>query len=167
MMLRAADLRLGAAIAAAILLVLQPSRAAAAESLAGPIEARVLEVLDGDSLRVIVHVWLGQHIETLVRIRGIDAPERRGRCAGEIAAAAEATATLGRLVGSGPVILHRVAGDKYFGRVLADVTSDAGVELAPAMLAGGFARAYDGAGARRGWCDKAAQPPETVLGTVR
>jgi len=146
---------------------LQPSRASTAESLAGPLEARVVEVLDGDSLRVIVHVWLGQHIETLVRIRGIDAPERRGRCAGEIAAAAEATATLGRLVGSGPVILHRVAGDKYFGRVLADVTSDAGVELAPAMLAGGFARAYDGAGARRGWCDKAAQPPETVLGTVR
>jgi endonuclease YncB( thermonuclease family) len=105
-------------------------------------------------------------VETLVRIRGIDTPERHGGCAREIAAASMATAALGQLVGTAPVVLSRIAGDKYFGRVLADVTSASGVELASAMLAGGFARPYDGR-ARSGWCEESAKSAETVLGTIR
>jgi len=141
--------------------------AMAAETLEGPVRARVIEVVDGDSLRVVVHVWLGQHIETLVRIRGIDTPERQGTCPGEKAAAAAATAALSRMIGSGPVVLSRIAGDKYFGRVLADVASGDGVPLGPAMLQSGLARPYDG-GARRPWCDREkAKPEETVVGNVR
>lgn len=69
------------------LIVLRPAPAVPAETLDGPVSARVLEVVDGDSLRVVVQVWLGQHIETLVRIRGIDTPERRRACPGESATA--------------------------------------------------------------------------------
>ena len=135
-----------------------------AETLDGPVSARVLEVVDGDSLRVVVQVWLGQHIETLVRIRGIDTPERRGACPGESASAKAATAALSRLVGPGPVVLSRIAGDKYFGRVLADVTSDDGVSLGEAMLHSGLARGYDGR-TRESWCDREkARPGETVVG---
>lgn len=149
------------------ILALPAGRAMSAEMLEGPFPARVIEVVDGDSLRVVVQVWLGQHIETLVRIRGIDTPEQRGACPGESAAAQLATAALSRLVGPGPVVLSRIAGDKYFGRVLADVTSDDGVSLAEAMLHSGLARAYDGR-ARRAWCDpEKAKPGETVVGNVR
>jgi endonuclease YncB( thermonuclease family) len=112
-------------------------------------------------------VWLGQHIETLVRIRGIDTPERSGACPGEGEAALAATAALSRLIGSGPVVLSRIAGDKYFGRVLADVTSGDGVSLGQAMLHSGLARLYDGK-TRRSWCDRErAKPGETVVGNVR
>lgn len=141
-----ARLAFGAAI-----LVLGPSPAIPAEMLEGPFNARVLEVIDGDSLRVVVRVWLDQHIETLVRIRGIDTPERRGACPEERAGAAAAAEALNRLIGPGPVVLSRIAGDKFFGRVLADVRSDEGVAIADAMLHSGLARAYSGS-TRKGWC---------------
>jgi endonuclease YncB( thermonuclease family) len=138
---------------------------ASAETLDGPVHGRVIEVVDGDSLRVVVHVWLGQHIETLVRIRGIDTPELHGACPGESKAALAATAALSRLIGPGPVVLSRIAGDKYYGRVLADVVSGDGISLATAMLHSGLARAYDG-GARKPWCGpEKAKPAETVVGT--
>jgi endonuclease YncB( thermonuclease family) len=159
-MLRAFPLTLG-------VLAFASEPAVPSEMLDGPLRARVLEVVDGDSLRVVVKVWLGQHIETLVRIRGIDTPERRGACPDESAAAQAATAALSRLIEPGTVVLSHIAGDKYFGRVLADVTADGGISLREAMLHSGLARIYDG-GARRSWCDRErAKPRESVVENVR
>jgi micrococcal nuclease len=122
------------------------------DTLAGPVEARVLSVLDGDTFRAEAHVWPGHRITVNVRIRGIDAPEMKARCPAERSAARTARQTLADLLGGGPVSIGNIAGAKYYGRVLADVSTSNGTAVAPAMLARSLVRPYGG-GRRRGWCD--------------
>lgn len=130
--------------------------AAAAESLAGPVAARVLRVLDGDTIEVRAHIWLGQEVATRVRLAGVDAPELKGACAHERAMATRARAYLAaRLVtvdGSPvQVSLSEIRSGKYGGRVLARVRTAGGEDLSRALLAAGLARPYAGK-ARRSWC---------------
>jgi endonuclease YncB( thermonuclease family) len=127
-----------------------------AEMLPGPYAASIERVVDGDTLAVRVTIWLQQDIRVLVRVRGVDAPEIRGRCESEKSRAAAATAELARLVADGPVILTAIEGDKYFGRVVADVATREGGNVGAALLAAGVARAYDG-GARQSWCEIGAR----------
>jgi micrococcal nuclease len=94
--------------------------------LPGPIPAEVVEVIDGDTLRVRAQVWIDLELETLVRLRGIDTPELRGQCEAEKARARAAKEALARLAAGGQ-------------------------DLAQAMIAAGHARAYAG-GERQGWC---------------
>lgn len=124
---------------------------AAAEVFAGPVEARVLRVIDGDTFLAEALVWPGHSVRVSVRIRGIDAPEMRGRCAAEKAAAREARAALAALLGDGPVTVSNIGGAKYYGRVLADVADGEGRAVAPALLRLGLARPYDG-GRRPPFC---------------
>jgi micrococcal nuclease len=119
--------------------------------LPGPIPAEVVEVIDGDTLRVRAQVWIDLELETLVRLRGIDTPELRGQCEAEKARARAAKEALARLAAAGPVALTQVEYEKYAGRVLADVGTAGGQDLAQAMIAAGHARAYAG-GERQGWC---------------
>ncbi|MYZ50049.1 thermonuclease family protein [Propylenella binzhouense] len=123
----------------------------AAEILAGPYAAEVETVVDGDTIAVRVPIWIGQEIRVLVRIRGVDAPEKRARCEGERRLSDRATAALAGLVAGGRVTLRDIAGDKYWGRVVADVSAPDGTDLGRALLARALVRAYDG-GARGGWC---------------
>lgn len=133
----------------------------AAERLAGPVEAEVLRVIDGDSMVVRARIWLGQTVEIHVRLAGIDTPELRGKCAEEKERAAAARDALALLVAEGPVRLSDVETDKYGGRVLARVATHRHGDLARALIAGGHARAYEG-GARGGWCRLAATLPLEV-----
>lgn len=125
--------------------------------LPGRYEAQALRVVDGDTFLARVPVWFGQDVETLVRLRGVDAPELKARCAAEADGAARARAALADLLASGRVSLSQVGGDKYFGRVVATVTvSDPGEAFPPtdvgaALVAAGLARPYDGR-ARGSWC---------------
>ncbi len=128
---------------------------ARAETLSGPVAADVIRVIDGDTLALRARIWIGIDIVVNARIRGIDAPELRGRCAAEQAAAEDARSHLEALVGTAGVRLRRVENDKYAGRVLADVVTDEGTDLAAAMLAAGLVRPYDG-GSRAPWCDVAS-----------
>lgn len=123
----------------------------AGQTLAGPYTATVERVVDGDTLAVRVPVWIGQELTVLVRVRGIDAPERKGRCAAERALAKRASAYLAAMVAGGPVRLTRISGGKYFGRVLADVTTANGNDVARRLLGRKLARPYRGK-ARAGWC---------------
>lgn len=125
--------------------------AAAAELFPGPVEARVLRVIDGDTFLAEALVWPGHSVTVSVRIRGIDAPEMRSRCAAEKAAARRARSALARLVGDGPVSISAIGGAKYYGRVLADVADARGRPVAAAMLRLGMARPYDG-GRRVSFC---------------
>lgn len=122
-----------------------------ADVLPGPYLGTVERVVDGDTLAVRVTVWLELNLRVLVRVRGIDAPEVRGRCDLEQSRAAKATVALQKLVGSGAVVLTDIEGDKYFGRVLADVGTPDGKDVGATLLAGGFVRSYDGR-ARAAWC---------------
>jgi len=137
-----------------------PSNAMAGEFLEGPVAAMVERVVDGDTLAVRAKVWLGQEIVVLVRLRGIDAPELRGDCADEIARAGSAAAALASYIGAGPVTLRRIEGDKYFGRVVADVTAPVG-DLGALLVNRGLVRPYQG-GARAPWCEA-----ELVVGAGR
>ena len=134
------------------LVMAQPGHAG--ERIAGPVAARVLRVVDGDTLIVEAAIWIGQRIVVNARIRGIDAPELRGHCRREKAMARAARDTLSRIAETGGVTLTDIENDKYGGRVVADVATDDGVDLGKHMRASGLARAYDG-GARGGWCDLA------------
>jgi endonuclease YncB( thermonuclease family) len=147
----------------ALLAAFLASNASAAEGVAGPYAATVERVVDGDTIAVRVTVWLDLDLRVLVRVRGIDAPELRGRCEFEKKRAVAAMGALGQLVAAGPLTLTNVESDKYFGRVVADVASAKGADIAAAMLAGGFARPYAG-GSRGGWCEIGAREagPDTV-----
>jgi endonuclease YncB( thermonuclease family) len=54
-----------------------------------PVE--VLRTLDGDTFEARVHLWPGLEMTTRVRLRGIDAPELKARCAGELQMAQQAS----------------------------------------------------------------------------
>ncbi len=123
----------------------------ATETLPGPLPARVLEVIDGDSLDVRARIWLGQEVRIRVRLAGIDTPERRGRCPEERAAAAAAKQRLAVLAGTGEVWLLDIRYGKFAGRVLARVLDARNRDFAREMLRSGHARAYDG-GRRPDWC---------------
>jgi len=128
---------------------------AEAAELPGPYRAEVERVVDGDTLAVRARIWLGQDVAVLVRLRGIDAPELRARCAAERELAEAAKAALSSLVGEGGVTISKVEEDKYGGRVVADVARADGKDLSALLLASGHARAYAGGG-RVFWCGESA-----------
>jgi endonuclease YncB( thermonuclease family) len=56
------------------------------------------------------------------------------------------------LLGEGEVTIYNIGPDKYNGRIVADAATRRTENVSAALLAGGFARRYDG-GRRGGWCD--------------
>lgn len=128
--------------------------AEARDVLAGPVEAEVVRVVDGDTLAVRARIWLGQTVEVDVRLAGIDAPELRGKCAEERQRAEAARAYLARLAEGKSVRLTEVARDKFGGRVVAHVASDEAPDFSAALSANGHARSYAGK-TRGGWCEVA------------
>lgn len=137
-------------LALAVSLSLGPS-ARAAEVLPGPVAADVVRVIDGDTLDVLARVWLGQTVQVRVRLDGVDAPELRGRCAGERAQAEEVRSWLVRQLAGRSIALRQVRLGKYAGRVVARVELDGGQDLSVMLLQAGLARPYDGR-RRADWC---------------
>lgn len=113
--------------------------------------AEVLRVIDGDTFEARVRVWPGLDVVTHVRLRGIDAAELHARCADELAKAEAARAALQTLLDQGGVTVTRVSLDKYGGRVDASVATRGTADVSAAMLAAGWARAYNGR-KRGSWC---------------
>lgn len=120
--------------------------------LPGPIPARVLRVVDGDTVQVRARIWLSQDVETNVRLAGIDTPEKRGKCQAEREAAEQAQAfSAEHLTVDSWVSLHDVIADKFGKRVVARVVSAQGQDVAAQLLANGLARPYGG-GTKASWC---------------
>ena len=145
------DSRLTFILLGSAALALPGKPASAAKLFHGPVEATVLEVLDGDTFLAEALVWPGHAVRVNVRIRGIDAPEMKARCRAERAAAERARDALAVLFGDGPVAISNIAGAKYYGRVLADVTTADGQGVASVLLGEELVRPYGG-GRRAGWC---------------
>lgn len=135
---------------ALFLFLLLPAAAQARDVLPGPITGEVLEIIDGDTFRAKLHIWVGQHIEILVRVEGIDTPEKRGKCASERVKAEQARQALEKLLQNG-FSLTDIRNEKYAGRVLAKVAAS-GRDVAGQLQAAGHARVYKG-GKRGGWCE--------------
>jgi micrococcal nuclease len=121
--------------------------------LPGPVFGEVLDVLDGDTITVRMKVWIGQDVETHVRIAGIDTPELKARCKSERDHAEAAKAALAQLLADGKVTLYNIRLEKYAGRVLAQAVNTDGTVIANHMIAKGHARPYHGA-KRQSWCDR-------------
>lgn len=145
------DSRLTSILLGSAALALAGGSASAAKLFRGPVEARVLEVLDGDTFLAEAIVWPGHAVRVNVRIRGIDAPEMKARCAAERLVAEKARDALAVLFHQGEVAISNISGAKYYGRVLADVTTADGRAVAPLLLGEKLVRPYDG-GRRAPWC---------------
>jgi len=132
---------------------LPPARSLPPDSpaLSAVYPAEVVRVLDGDTFEARVRVWPGLEITTKVRLRGIDAPELRARCAEERIQAEAARDALSALLGQGRVGISQVSLDKYGGRVVAEASARNTASIAEALLAGGHVRRYGG-GRRESWC---------------
>jgi endonuclease YncB( thermonuclease family) len=113
--------------------------------------AQVLRVLDGDTFEARMRVWPGLDMTTRVRLRGIDAPELRARCAEERVRAEAARAALEALLAEGGVAIRGVTLDKYGGRVDAEASTRRTPDVSAALMRDGHARGYDG-GRRASWC---------------
>jgi len=131
--------------------------------IAGPVAADVVKVRDGDTVEVEAHVWPMHSVHVAVRLRGIDAPEKRGHCEAEKAAAARAAARLTELVEGGTVELTEIAGDKYYGRVLARLSVPGHDDLGGTLLEEGLVAPYEG-GKRRDWCSDQALRSGLAIG---
>lgn len=129
----------------ALTLMVSPVASVARDEIEGPVAAEVLRVIDGDTLLVEARPWPQQTMEVYVRIRGIDAPEMHSSCAEVRRAGIDARHALEGLTSGSPEIrLTHIEGDKYFGRILANVTLSDGRDPAQNLLDEGMVRAYDG-----------------------
>jgi endonuclease YncB( thermonuclease family) len=137
------------AIVVLVLLLLAPA-VCAAERLDGPVPARLLGVVDGDSVEVEARIWLGQSVRTLVRLRGIDTPELHGRCQAEREKAEAAKRFLAQQAAA-ELELTDIGRDKYGGRVIARVSAQ-GRDLGDQMIGSGLAVRYNGARKTNPWC---------------
>jgi micrococcal nuclease len=127
--------------------------------MAGPYRAEAIRVVDGDTFEARLRIWFNQEVIVLIRLDGVDAPELKGRCPQETRLAQEARDALTAILTSGAVSVRDLHADKYNGRavaraVVADGSSLEGDDVGALLIAGGYARAYDGR-ARSPWCGAA------------
>ncbi len=136
--------------ALAFLLILVVAPAFAAETIPGPVSAKVISVYDGDTITVDALPWPGMTIRTSVRLDGVDTPEIRGRCQAEKDLAIKARDFVRAKVGT-TVKLYQIRHGKYAGRVVARVKTVTGDDIATALISAGLGREYYG-GRRESWC---------------
>ena len=132
------------------------SQAATAQITA---QAVVVDAYDGDTITVEAEIWPDISWSGSVRVRGVDTPEIRGRCATEKALAIVARDFVRGLLIDATVTLSDVEHDLYGGRFLATILLDDGQDLAGLLIANGYGRPYEG-GRRQSWCDGLPANPE-------
>jgi len=111
---------------------------------------KLVRVVDGDTIRVDLPCDLPIVCHNQpVRLRGIDTPELRSKCAAERELAQSARAALQAMLENAHLRLSDIDRDKY-GRLLAHVFAD-DLNVGAKMLSAGLARAYGG-DRRKGWC---------------
>ncbi len=118
---------------------------AASRQIDGPVLAHLVKVVDGDTVLVEAMPWPDNKVSTYVRLRGIDAPELKSKCPTFRKAALRAKEELTDLmVGQDIVSLTAISGDKYFGRVVADLALQDGMRPAQHLLEAGLVEPYQG-----------------------
>lgn len=145
------------AVSVLLLCLLANNQAAAdtkrAQVVTGPVAAEVVRVIDGDTILVLAQPWPQHSVEVYVRLRGIDAPETRSQCPSLREMAKTAQVMLQELIaGDRRIFLTDIEGDKFFGRVVADVYLSNGRNPAHDMIAAGLANIYQGGKKHRSHC---------------
>ena len=119
-----------------------------AAEFSGLARAQVERVIDGDTVKMRVAIWLEQEILISVRLSGVDTPELfRPKCEAERALALEAKSFVEDFLQGGEAELIDIEQGKYAGRVVARIEAD-GEALGSALVAAGL-----GVRANKGnWC---------------
>lgn len=129
-----------------VFLVLTAIPAAGAGFL--PMPADVVKVLDGDTVRVKVAIWIDQEILVSVRLPGIDAPEVfRPECAQEKKHGELARIFAEDFLDGHDITIHDMERGKYAGRIVARIEAD-GRDLGTALLDANLATTE----AENPWC---------------
>ena len=141
-------------IALFLIIVLSPIELNAKDQLTNNYPIEIIEVKDGDTLKVMVHQWLDTWLTTSVRVYGIDTPEKswRGKCDEEKALGELATAFTKEWVKGQELYITNISNDKFGGRVDALVVRSNGEQLGEALIAKGLAKPYFGK-KKSSWCD--------------
>lgn len=105
--------------------------------------AKVVEVVDGDTLRLDLDLGLRMRSVQPVRLAGVDCPEH-GTAAGDAA-----TGYVRSLLQPGDTVTVATRKPDKYGRVLGSVDVD-GTDLATTLIRLGHGRPYDG-GAKAAW----------------
>jgi micrococcal nuclease len=116
--------------------------------------AKVLKVIDGDTLDVMIDLGFNIHHKARVRLYGVNTPESRTKDLAEKEMGLKAkTFTADWTARHQTVFLKTIAGkDDKYGRILAQIYSDKDVKseqtacLNEDIVSSGYARAYFGAG---------------------
>lgn len=122
----------------------------AKEILDGPFDFELVEVIDGDTFRAKVKIWLGQTVTVKVRLKGVDTPEMNGKCTAEKELARQAKAFAEKWLKENQTQLVNVHYGTYAGRVLATTRQPDGMTLSTALLSQKLAKPYRGRKAH--WC---------------
>ena len=131
-------------------LILATTPAWAGSDIAGPVDAVVERVVDGDTVRVSARIWVDQYVSVSVRLKDVDAPELfRPQCPAEKEKAQAAKDFVEGMLGAGAVTLRDITHDKYGGRVAAYLQTSSGDDVGDALIAEGLAVA---AGDDDPWC---------------
>jgi endonuclease YncB( thermonuclease family) len=117
----------------------------------------VVEVTDGDTIKVTIPGLPPELNPVGVRLLGINTPETGGRAAcvrekelGERAKSAARRLVADALKAGRPIVFQGIKWDKYGGRVNATVLIG-GKDLAKTLISRGLGMPYDG-GKRQSWC---------------
>jgi micrococcal nuclease len=122
------------------------------------VEAKVLEVVDADSIRLELYMWPKQTVTMLIRLKGVDTPELRGaKCPEEKRLARQAKKSIENKLPIGSwVLVSDLGSEKYGGRLVADVERWVGDRLKSAseelLENQRWAVPYDGGGKTKDWC---------------
>lgn len=117
------------------------------------LDALLLYVIDGDTLKVRLEIWPDIFVETSARLDGVDAPEIRGeKCPEEEALGFKAKERVEQLVAGG-FALEGIGHDKYGGRIDAIIRLPNGASLADILMIEGLVKAWPGGkGPKPDWC---------------
>lgn len=125
--------------------------AAPATAACYPWPLRAPLAYDGDTVYVTIPELPPELQDVSVRLLNIDAPELRGACEAEKAAAREARDALRAMLRRArEVVICPIGWDRWGGRIDATVWAD-GVDVGEQLARLGLVRPYDG-GRREPWC---------------
>jgi len=123
-----------------------------AGELYGPYKADMIRVIDGDTVKLGIHIWPGLVQQVNLRLVGVNSPESRGVPDCEKEAAKKASEfTRGFIGNSQMVTVSNVELGKYAGRALGRIEVEGKGDLGEALIAVGHAHEYHG-GHREAWC---------------
>ena len=136
------------------------------------IQADVVRIIDGDSLEVKAFLWDGLEKKAIIRIKHINAPEKRRKsgcriCDKEKNLAKKARNHLARLIGKKddgtfrPIFLRDIQQDDVYSRTLASITNADNEDIGDNMVKKGLAKRVMNGRKKACWCGILSQssPP--------